>query len=157
MSLPRSVLVMAEVLLMGCSVHSGLDWHRWWFFSLVIKHLSDGKKNSFQLHRPIPTTEAELKWSHDLCYCFLLLGSVLSPFHPCIHLIFATPLLFAASYVCSLIPSEAQHANSGGLCFFFFTLFFFCSPFFDMTFHAIFLDPPVKNMSVVWVIFWICK
>lgn len=128
MSLPRSVLVMAEVLLMGCSVHSGLDWHRWWFFSLVIKHLSDGKKNSFKLHRPIPTTEADLKWSHDLCYCFLLLGSVLSPFRPYIHLIFATPLLSAASCVCSL-PSEAQHANGGGLVFFFSPVLFLF-PFF---------------------------
>jgi len=24
-------------------------------------------------------------------------------------------------------------------------------------FHAVFLDPPDKNMSVKWVIFWTCK
>lgn len=41
--------------------------------------------------------------------------------------------------MCSVILSEAQHANDGG----FLSVLF--SPFFDMTFHAIFLDPPVKN------------
>lgn len=114
-------------------------------FSLVIKHLSDGK-NICKLHRPVPAAGADLTWSHGICCCFSPLGLVLCPF----------PL--TSSYSSNSVPVDAASGCSArSTACKWWGVFVVFPPCFDVTFCAVFLDPPVKNEGVKWGIPWICK